>query len=165
MNGKIYWRGFAASLIVLAIGVVFLLWAFTYERSAAEVPILVAWLTIVLALIDAASYTETKLGRIIRRFVTAQRIIEWKAEGDEEAATSRISSAIFWILAYVGGVFLIGFLLMTPIYVFLYMKLHGGKSLLASATTAALTAIAIYVSFEILFEYPLYSGVLFGARI
>ncbi len=165
MTAKIYWRDFAASMVVLAIGIGFLLWARTYERSAAEVPILVAWMTIVLALIDATAQTETRLGRMIRRLVAAENVVEWKSEGDAEAPTSRINSAVFWILAYVGGVFLVGFLLMTPIYVFLYMKLHGGEPLLASAITAVLTAIGIYVAFEVLFEYPLYSGILFGARI
>jgi hypothetical protein len=165
MTDKIYWRDFSASLVVLAVGVGFLLWALTYEWSAAEVPILVASMTIILGAIDAISQTKTKLGRIVRRFVASQKIIEWKAEGDEEAATSRINSAIFWILAYVAGVVLIGFVLMTPIYVFLYMKLHGGKSLLASAITAALTAMSIYIAFEIVFKYPLYSGILFGGRI
>ena len=165
MIKKIYWRDFGASLVVLAIGIGFLLWARTYRPSAAEVPVLVAWITIVLALIDAISQTDTKLGRIFRQFVAAQKVIEWKNEGDDEATTSRIGSAVFWILAYVGGVVLIGFLLMNPIYVFLYMRLHGGKSVLASGVTAVATGLGIWLTFEAMFQYPLYQGLLFGGRL
>lgn len=164
MTGKIYWRDFSASLVILAIGVIFLLWASTYPRSAAEVPILVAWITIILAVIDAIAQTETSAGRAVRRFVAAQKIIEWKAEGHDEATTSRIASANFWILAYLAGIVLFGFLLMTAAYVFLYMKLHGGKSVLASVATAAGTTIGIWFAFGILFQYPLFPGLLFGGN-
>ena len=164
MTKKIYWRDFGAALVVLAIGVIFLFWARTYPPKAAEVPILIAWLTIVLASLDAIAQTETELGITIRRFVAAQKIIEWKAEGDEEAPTSRIVSAIFWIAAYLGGVWIIGFLPMTLVYVFLYMKLHGGKSVLASGLAAVGTTAGMWLTFEIMFNYPLYKGLLFGGN-
>ncbi len=164
MTKKIYWRDFSAALIVLAIGIAFLFWARTYPPKAAEVPVLIAWMTIVLASLDAIAQTETGLGTTIRRFVAAQKIIEWKAEGDEEAPTSRIVSAIFWILAYLGGVWVIGFLPMTLFYIFLYMKLHGHKSILASGVTAAGTTIGLWLTFEIMFNYSLYRGLLFGGN-
>ncbi|HZS64993.1 MAG TPA: tripartite tricarboxylate transporter TctB family protein [Xanthobacteraceae bacterium] len=165
MIGKIYWRDFSASLVILAIGVIFLVWASTYPRSAAEVPILVAWITIILALIDAIAQTETSAGRAVRQFVSAQKIIEWKAEGDEVAPTSRVLSANFWIFAYIVAVLLIGFLPATAAYVFLYMKLHGRKSVLAAAATAAGTTIGIWITFGVLFQYPLFPGLLFGGNL
>ena len=73
MKPAIHWPDFGAALIVLAIGVGFLLWAQTYPPKAAEVPVLVAWLTTVLALIDAVARTETALGRALRRVVSAER--------------------------------------------------------------------------------------------
>ena len=162
MTKAVHWRDFAAALVILAIGVGFLLWASTYPRSAGEVPILVAWITIVLALIDAAARTETAPGRILRRLANAESVIAWKMEGDEAASSRRIASAIFWVLAYLAGVTAVGFLLTTPVYIFLYMKLHGGKSLLASTISAAATTVGLWLMFEIVFEYPLYPGLLFG---
>ncbi|MEX0841420.1 MAG: tripartite tricarboxylate transporter permease [Xanthobacteraceae bacterium] len=158
----IHWRDFGAALVILAIGVGFLIWAESYTASAAEVPVLVAWITIVLALIDAAARTETTLGRALRRLANAENVIEWKMEGDDVATSRRISSAIFWVLAYLAGVAAVGFLLTTPIYIFLYMKLHGGKSFLASAISATATTLGIWLLFEIIFEYPLYPGLLLG---
>jgi hypothetical protein len=162
MRKAIHWRDFSAALIVLAIGIGFLIWARTYPPRAAEVPTLIAWITIVLALIDAISRTETGMGRVFRRFASNENVIEWKVEGDDIAGSRRIASASLWVLGYLAGVAVLGFFLMTPVYIFLYMKLHGGKSLLASVITAAATTIAIWLMFGVMFNYPLYPGILFG---
>jgi hypothetical protein len=162
MRPAIHWPDFSAALVVLAIGVGFLVWAKTYPAKAAEVPTLVAWLTIVLALIDAVARTETALGRALRRVVSAEQIIEWKAEGEREAGSRRIAWSVFWLLAYLAGVVLAGFLLATPAYIFFYMKLHGARSALTGATAAAGTTVGVWLTFELLFRYPLYPGLLFG---
>lgn len=162
MRAAIHWRDFSAALVILAIGVGFLAWAKTYPPKAAAVPTLVAWITIALALIDAACATETRLGRALRRLARAENVVEWKTEGDREASLGRIASSILWVLAYLAGVVVAGFLLTTPVYVFLYMKLHGAKPARASAIAAVLTTSAIWFTFQILFRYPLYPGLLFG---
>jgi hypothetical protein len=162
MRGAIRWPDFGAALAVLAIGIGFLAWAKTYPPQAAAVPTLVAWLTIVLALIDAAARTETALGRALRRVVSADQVIEWTAEGEDEAGARRIAASIFWVLAYLGGVALAGFLLATPAYIFLYMKLHGGRSALAAVLAASGTTVAVWLTFELAFRYQLYPGLLFG---
>ena len=162
MKPAIHWPDFGAALIVLAIGVGFLLWAQTYPPKAAAVPVLVAWLTIVLALIDAVARTETALGRALRRVVSAEQIIEWQAGGDGEASWRRVASSSLWLLAYLAGIALAGFLLATPLYIFLYMKLHGGRSALAGAVTALGTTLGVWIVFQLLFRYPLYPGLLLG---
>lgn len=158
------WHDFGAALVVLAIAVVFLLWTQTVPARAAAMPILVAWLAIVLALIDVVARTDTPVGRTLRRFVSAENVIEWKAQGDQEAAIGRVLLSVLWVVAYLGGVYLVGFLLMTPAYVFLYMILHGRKSIFAGLVAAVLTTFAIWLVFEIAFKYALYPGVLLGGR-
>ncbi len=162
MRPGIHWPDFGAALVVLAIGGVFLAWARTYPAKAAEVPTLVAWLTIVLALIDAAARTETALGRALRRLVNAEQVIEWKAEGDGDASALRVASSILWLLAYLAVVALAGFLLATPLYIFLYVRLHGGHSARAGAVAAIGTTLGVWLVFQLLFRYPLYPGLLFG---
>lgn len=162
MKRAIHWPDFGAALVVLAIGLAFLAWAQTYPPKAAEVPTLVAWLTIVLALIDAAARTETALGRVLRRLVSAEQVIEWKADGDGEASPRRVASSVAWLLAYVAGVALVGFLVATPLYIFLYVKLHGGHAARAGAAAAMGTTLGVWLVFQLLFRYPLYAGLLFG---
>ena len=162
MRRAIHWPDFGAALAVLAIGIGFLAWAKTYPPEAAAVPVLVAWLTIVLALIDAGARTETALGRALRRVVSAEQVIEWKAEGEREAGAARVAWSIFWVLAYLAAVALAGFLLATPLYIFLYMKLHGRRSALTGVLTALGTTLGVWLTFELAFRYPLYPGLLFG---
>ena len=150
----------AISVLVLSIG--FLLWAKTYPDDSGAVPVLVAWGTIVLAIIDVISQFETSFGRWVRRLITADKIVEWKMEGDETASVPRVLLSVAWVGAYLVALFLIGFIIATPIYVLLYMLIHGGRSLRDSALAAAATTLTIWLTFVVLFRYPLYPGVLFG---
>jgi hypothetical protein len=163
MIGITNWRDFGAALVVFAFAVVFLFWTQTIPPRATAMPNLVAWLMIVLALIDVVSQTQTGIGRFFRRFAAAEQIIEWKVQGeDDEAGWGRVLVSILWVVAYLTTVYLVGFLLGTPAYLFLYMILHGRKSIQASAITAVATTFVIWLTFEVLFKYPLYPGVLFG---
>jgi Tripartite tricarboxylate transporter TctB family len=155
-------REFWAAILVLALSIGYLLWAKTYPPAAGAVPVLVAWATIVLSIIDAVSQFETPLGRWVRRLVTAERIVEWKMEGDEDAPLTRILLAVAWISGYLAALFLIGFIIATPVYILSYMLIHGGRSLRDSALAAAAITLTIWLVFVVLFNYPLYPGVLFG---
>jgi hypothetical protein len=158
------WRELAPALVVLAIGVCFLFWAQAFSPRARLVPTLASWLTIALALIDAASQFDTGWGRRIRRLVTARNVVEWRMEGEAEAGTRRIALAIGWVLGYLALLALMGFLIATPIYMFLYMLIHGHRSLRDSALAAIATTFAIWLTFEVAFRYPLYPGLLFGGE-
>lgn len=155
-------REFWAALFVLALSVAFLLWARTYPGMSGAMPVLVAWGTIVLSLIDVVSQLETPFGRWLHRLVTADRIVEWKMEGDEDTPLARVLFSVAWVLGYLAALFLAGFLAATPIYIFLYMVIHGGRGLRDSALTAAATTLTIWLVFVVLFRYPLYGGLLFG---
>lgn len=155
-------REFWAAIFVMMLSIGFLLWAKTYPHISGAVPVLVAWGTIALSLIEAVSQFETPFGRRVRRMVTADKIVEWKMEGDDDAALPRIFLSVAWILAYLGGLFLVGFIITTPIYIFCYMLIHGGRSLRDSALAAAAVTLTIWLVFVVLFRYPLYPGVLLG---
>lgn len=161
MKAAIHWRDFGAALVVLVAAIAFLAWARSYSAEEAAAPTLVAWLTIVLSLVDAVARTETRAGRLLGRLVSVGHVVEWRA-GEGGEASARVLASIFWVLAYLGGVVAFGFLLATPAYVFLYMALYGRKPLRSSALGALLTTAAIWGTFELLFRYPLYPGALFG---
>ena len=158
------WRNLAPALVVLAIGVGMLIWSQAFSPRARLVPVLASWLAIALALIDAASQLDTAWGRRIRRLVTARNVVEWKMDGEAEAGARRGAVAIGWVLGYLLLLALVGFLLATPAYMFLYMLIHGVRSLRDSALAAAATTFAIWLTFEVAFRYPLYPGLLFGGE-
>ena len=156
-------REFWSAVVVLVLSIGFLLWARTYPDDARAMPVLVACGTIILSLIDIISQFETPFGRKVRYLITADKIVEWKMEGDEEAAFSRILLSVAWLVGYLVGLFLVGFIIATPIYIFFYMVLHGRRSMRDSALTAAGATLMIWLTFVVLFKYPLYEGLLFGA--
>ncbi|HXF54047.1 MAG TPA: tripartite tricarboxylate transporter TctB family protein [Hyphomicrobiaceae bacterium] len=154
-------RRFGPSLIVLTIGVVFLLWAQIYPRNTGTVPTLVAILTIALGLLDLAGQSDTGLGRTIAKFVGRAG----EEEEPKKTGWRPVLFSVLWPLGYVAATIYAGFLLVTPLYIFLYMWTYGGKSLLASAVSATVTTVSIWLTFEVLFRYPLYPGVLFGGYL
>jgi hypothetical protein len=152
-----------ASLAVLSIGAVFLLWAQIYPRNTGTVPTLVALLTIVLGVFDLTAQSQTTLGRAVARFSGRG---EGAMDGKPDDASWQVMLlSILWPLGYVAAIILAGFLLVTPLYILCYMRVHGGKSLLSSAVSAAVTTLLIWLTFEVLFRYPLYPGVLFGGYL
>ena len=155
-------REFWAAMFVLVLSIGVLLWAKTYPGDSGAVPVLVAWGTIVLSVIDVVSQFETPLGRRVRRLVTADKIVAWKMEGEEDAPLSRILLSMAWILGYLAAIFLIGFIIATPIYIFCYTLIHGARSLRDSILVAAAITLTIWLTFAVLFSYPLYPGLLFG---
>jgi hypothetical protein len=156
-------REFCTGVFVLASSIGFLIWASTYPGEAGAVPRLVAWLAIALATVDVVSQFETPFGLWVRRIVTADRIIEWKMEGEEEASLTRLLLSVGWLLAYLGALFLVGFLIATPAYILLYMTIHGGRSLRDGALAAVAITLVLWLTFVWLFKYPLYEGILLGA--
>ncbi|MGH6769744.1 MAG: tripartite tricarboxylate transporter TctB family protein [Xanthobacteraceae bacterium] len=155
-------KNLATGLFVLAGCIVFLLWARTYSAQSRAMPELVAWVTIALTLIDIVIQFETAPSRWLRRLVTAEKIVEWKMEGEEEASVTKVVQAVAWVAGYVALLYFVGFLISTPIYVLLYMIFHGGHSIRNSVLMSIGTVLAIWLTFEVLFKYPLYPGSLFG---
>jgi hypothetical protein len=154
-------REFWAAMLVLALSIGFLIWAKTYPATPGAVPVLVAWVTIVLSLIDITAQVETPFGHWVRRLITADKIVEWKMEGDEDASATRIALSLAWLSGYLAGLFLVGFIIATPIYVFGYMVIHGSRSVRDSALASAAVTLTIWLVFVKAFRYPLYNGLLF----
>lgn len=154
------WRDLGTALVVLIGSVIFLFWARGYSGQSGAVPGLVAWATIVLALIDVIIQLDTGPSRRLRQLVTAKKIVEWRLEGNDAAGFTVTLLAITWVIGYVLLLYLVGFIIATPIYLFLYMMLRGGHNFRSSVLVTVATTLAIWLTFQVLFRYPLYPGVL-----
>ena len=162
MTASVKWRELGPALFVLAGSIVFLFWAQGYPGRSGAMPVIVAWVTIALSLVDVIIQFDTAPSRALRRMVTAKRIVEWKMEGEEDASFGRVALSVGWVVGYVVVLYFFGFLIATPAYMFLYMLIHGGHSLRNSVLLTAATTLTIWLTFEVVFKYPLYPGVLFG---
>jgi putative tricarboxylic transport membrane protein len=160
MTGLVKWPNFSISIGIAFFGVIYIVWAGTYPRDLGTLPGLVGWLTVILGLLDALSYTNTTAGAKVRRLVGH---IE-EEDGKKEAAANwmTIAASIGWLVAYVAAVAFFGFIATTPIYIVLYMWLFGKRSLRSSIISSLIVTGLIGFTFEYLFQYPLFSGLLFG---
>ncbi|MFC2059600.1 tripartite tricarboxylate transporter TctB family protein [Chloroflexota bacterium] len=64
-----------------------------------------------------------------------------------------------WIASILPMVYLVGLVMTTFLYTFVYLKFHGERWLLTIAVSLGITAI-IYGVFELALEVPLYKGLL-----
>ena len=167
MTHSINKRELSVGLVVLAIGIVFLLWSQIYSARMSAMPKLVGWTTIVLALIDIVAHFDTAFGRVLRQIAGLEFGNSSELGNKNEAENPswlKIGIAMLWVVGYTAAIYVAGLLATTPVYIFLYMFLHGRKTLRLSAVTAVVATIVIWFTFEYLFHYPLYPGLLFGSR-
>jgi hypothetical protein len=162
MTGLIEWRNFSISIGIAIFGVIYIVWAGTYPRDLGTLPGLVGWLTVILGLLDALTYTDTAAGAKVRRLV-GHTVEEDEADAPKDKDWRTLGASIGWPAAYVTAVAFFGFIATTPVYIVLYMWLFGKRSLRFSLISSLIVTVIIWITFEYLFQYPLFDGLLFGA--
>jgi hypothetical protein len=68
--------------------------------------------------------------------------------------------AFLWLLLLLFLVYLLGFILASPIYIFLYLRFRSRESLTFSISMAAGIGLFIYVVFDLLLKARLHQGLL-----
>lgn len=91
---------------------------------------------------------------------------ERKTEGTGREEPDKINSAKFvltlaWLLGFSLAIYLLGFLVAIPAFVFCYIKLRG-RSWIKSVATAAITTGLVYVIFEFALKAELWNGLIFA---
>ncbi len=148
------------SALYFAIGILAFMVFFlheTYELKGKEktFPLIIGYAGVVLSLMDIASVTETAIGRFVTTFFGAMldpSEIKPRTVGREMLVFSVMGLGVV-------GIWLFGFLLASPVFVFLWMLVGGGKSLKLSLYVGLGTFFFIYVLFELVLSYELYRGV------
>jgi hypothetical protein len=160
MNQKIFGTplvSYLPALMLTAVTIFYLASAYTYDAVAAQMPIAVGWILLILLALDLVSRTQTSVG------IALLRVLNPAAEGEENQERSpfwRQASAMAWPAAYTAGLVILGVLIATPLYIVLSMVLHGRWSWLWSAITAILATVSVYLLFEVALQVRLYPGMI-----
>jgi hypothetical protein len=64
-----------------------------------------------------------------------------------------------WMVGLTIGIYIVGFMVMVPVYVFSSMYFQGKKSVKKCAYGAVSTTVFVWVMFEFLLKYELYRGI------
>lgn len=87
-----------------------------------------------------------------------------EARGAQQRASFNLGAylpGIAWLLAILPMIYLAGYLITVPLYMFLYLKLHGERWPLCIAVTL-LVALVLYFAFIVALGIPFYEGLLFS---
>ena len=154
-------RGLYVSIATLAIFVGLFVWSESIQDvRGREFPVLVSGAAVILSVLDMIAHSGTAAGRWVTLMLAGG--------GESSTADPRRrlpveALAVAWVAAALALVILCGFLVAIPAYVFLYLLLHGHRTLRHSLIAAVATTLGIWLAFEVLLRYDLYRGMLFGA--
>ena len=112
-------------------------------------PIIVAGFIFVLAAVQ-----------IYRELSAKERVTTVAGEEPAEVKGAGFGSVLGWVLGLPLAIYLLGFIMATPLFLLCYLKLRR-HSWAVSIATAALTTVAIYGIFELGLESDLWKGLFF----
>jgi len=73
-----------------------------------------------------------------------------------------VRKAFLWLLALVYLVFVVGYVIAIPVFLFIFFKFGTSKGWIFSIITAVVTLMVVHFSFEVLLKMPLYKGLFFA---
>jgi hypothetical protein len=148
-------------ILLIVFGALLVHAALGYGETGRQLPVLIGTITVLLALLDLVSRLPGLAGGWLRRALGAGfRDREMKHAPKLVAEITQFA----WLAACVAAIVLIGFLAAVPLFIFMYTWLQGRQPLLASAVTAIAVVLLTGLVFEVLLDYELYRGLLFGGR-
>lgn len=164
MNDAVVSRGVRSvwpALVIAAISAGFIVWSFQYSPLSRFVPLIVGFAMFVLALLDLASRTDTRLGHFVRTAAGAD------FANPEMKHTPPVSSELTqagWMALCVAGMLTIGILPTVPLYVLSSMRFNGRRPWKEAIIAAAAAGLFTFVVFEVFLSYELYRGVFLDKR-
>jgi hypothetical protein len=150
----------AVGLLVLTIG--YLATAYRYTPDARAVPAGVAWVMLVLVILDLVSRTRTIVGATLMHWLNSAGDADKMADHKRYPALKQIG-AVLWIAGFAAAMVLIGILYAVPAFVFSSLLLRGRRPLWVCVLTAAGAALMIWALFVLVLQLELYPGILFAA--
>ena len=126
----------------------------TLDETTRYVPLMTGAVTFVLLVID-----------IIRVIVHGgAQSGSWVVEGGGvkvPESRGREFAAVLLVAAGVGAIYLLGFIVAIPLYLFASIAFLGQQPMRVAAIVALLTSLVIFLVFELMLDYQLYPGLLF----
>lgn len=123
----------------------------TLEPEPRRVPVLTGYLTLLLIAFE-----------LVRQYLSPDIITDNPnpVEHNPEINIKKETKAVLYVCALVAGIYLAGFLITVPLYLFASIAWLGKQSIRMAITITVPASIAIYLVFEVMLEYQLFKGVL-----
>ncbi len=157
--------GFAVFLMAF-LGVLIGL-ALTYGATSRLVPLIVAVPTFVAVTLVALSHVSDTVADFVSWFNSSAFTIASDVfdEDETEYKDRPIARPVGWTLGLAVVSYLFGFVLVIPIFVYVFLRFEGGHERRESALIAVGSVMVISGLFEVFFGTPLYVGAIPGLVI
>lgn len=129
--------------------------SYTYSGISGTFPQLVGWIFLGLALLEVLVQVKALIRPAPRNSEQGGAVSE------QPLSVVKEIKGIVWLGGLLAALYLVGFLITTPLYVFAFLRFSGQRSLGLSAGVAAGATVFVYVVFVRLLEYKLFPGILF----
>jgi len=149
---KRYQPDFFVALLVLIFAVTVLVTAYTYSGGSGVFPRFIGWIFLGLALLEF-------LTRVKAVIAYKPSNLPGEYSSQEKRNVIKELRGFLWIGFLLLSLYLAGFMIGIPLYIFTFLRLSARRTLAKSATIAIAATAVIYGLFVRLLEYKLYQGI------
>jgi Tripartite tricarboxylate transporter TctB family len=149
------------ALALLGITAVYLATAYNYSADARAVPAGVAWVMLVLVVLDLLSRTQTRIGTALMHWLNPAGDAANQKDVKRYPGGKQIA-AVAWVAGFAAALVLIGIVYAVPLYVFSSLFFQGRRPLPVCIGVSAAATTMVYVLFAVVLRLELYPGILFG---
>jgi hypothetical protein len=152
MNWRLLNPGLIVAVLVSIFAATVLITAYSYSGMSGTFPQLVGWIFLGLTLLEVG----------VQIAAAARPGPSSDDQGGEKKSLSVVKEfkSFGWLGILLLALYLVGFMVSTPLYVFAFLRFSGQRSLVMSASIAAGATAFVYIVFIQLLEYKLFPGVL-----
>lgn len=142
-------------IFIVIVSLIFFIDSLSFNSMRSKLlPSIASGLVLVLSAIQLVR--EIKLSRKKPEEIDAKTT---RAREKEESVYGNFLS-FAWLAGIIAAIYLFGFLISIPVFVFLYLKLHGIRWLPTIISSVA-TGAGVYLLFVVALQVELYSGLVF----
>lgn len=152
------WTGPVSAVLIAIVAIAALVTAHGYSRSSGFFPVFIGWIFVGLTFVETGLQFRRVFGRPPRRPGDA----EMGLVAVDRVVIARELAGIAWVCAFLLALYLSGFIVATPLFLFAFLRFAGERPRGYSALAAVAATAVVYGVFAWLLEYRLFPGVLFG---
>ena len=159
------------SLFLLLMFLIFLIIASSYDRQTRMFPFIIGIPGLILSIILFSSYYIPAVSRRISTIKQKEFFKTYDREEekeDDEKKKKELKKALLkelnitiWIIALLVTIYIMGFMMTVPLFIFLFLKFREKENLKVSILISAGSWAVIYVMFRLVLGAQLYGGMLF----
>ncbi|MFC1873137.1 tripartite tricarboxylate transporter TctB family protein [Chloroflexota bacterium] len=161
MRNGTFW--FTVLLGVIVLG--FVLFSFNYKAEPRFIPLLVGIPTLIMIILVLLSERYPKLISLFNVSLgDVESVLKRKPAQSETDLGRKVLAILAWMAGFILLIFLVGFIIAVPIFVFLFLKIYTRAGWLTAVIISLIMVGLIYGGFEVLMRANMFEGLLFGAQ-